>query len=472
MLSQLPCFVPVLPLFHDDGIRACVEPVGMSTAPKKRGSGSKAKQQLQAQEAEQKKKDTSPACAHNSWDNVRVIKGQVTLRCRVCQVQWRTHVDAVWRKRKCGYFNTAEGCCLASKCPKLHLHARKQSLSERVDLHGSTVLAQVPVEAIPQSVKGDEKEELSPSSSTSSLKRSEPKIHSERPCMHNSWDNVRVKKGLVTLRCRMCQGQWRRPLENLPRCPLFPSCPEGAACPNLHLHAFKQSLAQRMGTHGETILQRVPPFVWSGPLGQHDVAVMCDGVQMYWPQALVEEGVRGWYDSGAVHRNVPEILLGGVLMQGPSAGVQAGSVFTVKAPVGCEVYVIHETGSVGFSTHPQWEAVTLCLARCACYDGTVTLPATEKANELFSIIVSMKQGKNSAVSSEQSSYGSCSSSGALSASHSQYSSDAEVTETTEFAIETVTQCTREPRCSTPRSRRSSGGLPVRAASCPPVCSSE
>ncbi|KAJ9461101.1 hypothetical protein DIPPA_02401 [Diplonema papillatum] len=93
-----------------------------------------------------------PNCGHNSWDNVRVIKGQVTLRCRVCQVQWRTHVDAVWRKRKCGFFNTASGCNQGHACAKLHLHPKKQSLTVRYETHGEQVLTQVPTEVIPGDV--------------------------------------------------------------------------------------------------------------------------------------------------------------------------------------------------------------------------------------------------------------------------------------------------------------------------------
>eukprot|EP00754_Rhynchopus_humris_P024368 Rhum_TRINITY_DN14889_c22_g1::Rhum_TRINITY_DN14889_c22_g1_i1::g.126492::m.126492 len=91
---------------------------------------------------------TDAPCDHNSWDNVRVIKRQVTLRCRVCQVQWRTHVDAVWRKRKCGYFNTPAGCAIGPKCPKIHMHAKKLSLEERLLKQLKPVMEELPQETV------------------------------------------------------------------------------------------------------------------------------------------------------------------------------------------------------------------------------------------------------------------------------------------------------------------------------------
>ncbi|KAJ9466004.1 hypothetical protein DIPPA_09782 [Diplonema papillatum] len=81
-------------------------------------------------------------CSHNSWDNVRVTKGLMTLRCRVCQKQWRVRVDLVWNQLKCETFNS-ENSCTAESCPLLHLHYRKQSLEDRFKSHGATVLDHV-----------------------------------------------------------------------------------------------------------------------------------------------------------------------------------------------------------------------------------------------------------------------------------------------------------------------------------------
>ncbi|KAJ9461104.1 hypothetical protein DIPPA_02416 [Diplonema papillatum] len=301
------------------------------------------------------KKAAEPTCAHNSWDNVRVTKGQVTLRCRVCQVQWRTSVDGAWRKRKCALFGTPEGCNQGSVCPKLHLHPKKQSLWERVDQHGCDVLFLVPVDAItpisPAEMHQAGDSRFAPASgpdgmnsisscyfpndSTGSseadehsaqdfrnvspvlpLKGSTPlalqlplsrfgsttsgqcsgydnsgsmsgrghasrtnsygsaeasgvsyssarmiggrqqmltaeakglagknsaKVGYVKPCTHNRWENVRVKKGLVTLRCRECQQQWRQVSGTLNKCPDFPRCPNGAACEMLHVHSSKKA---------------------------------------------------------------------------------------------------------------------------------------------------------------------------------------------------------------------------------------
>eukprot|EP00756_Hemistasia_phaeocysticola_P007046 Hpha_TRINITY_DN14104_c0_g1::TRINITY_DN14104_c0_g1_i1::g.10566::m.10566 len=72
------------------------------------------------------------------------------------------------------------------------------------------------------------------------------------PCKHNSWDNVRIKRGWLILRCRVCQLQWRlRPL-NAKRCPGFapregipPGCPKGVNCELLHIHYVKHTKEQR-----------------------------------------------------------------------------------------------------------------------------------------------------------------------------------------------------------------------------------
>ncbi|KAJ9461255.1 hypothetical protein DIPPA_22801 [Diplonema papillatum] len=76
----------------------------------------------------------------------------------------------------------------------------------------------------------------------------------ECPCAHNDWDNVRVKKGFITLRCRSCQLQWKTETDKIRKCLAFfqgASCVKGSLCPNPHVHRYKQSLAKRMATHGE-----------------------------------------------------------------------------------------------------------------------------------------------------------------------------------------------------------------------------
>eukprot|EP01059_Diplonema_ambulator_P001901 TRINITY_DN11571_c4_g1_i1.p1 TRINITY_DN11571_c4_g1~~TRINITY_DN11571_c4_g1_i1.p1 ORF type:complete len:420 (+),score=62.89 TRINITY_DN11571_c4_g1_i1:109-1260(+) len=92
-------------------------------------------------------------------------------------------------------------------------------------------------------------------------------VPQESPCGHNSWDNVRIKKGDITFRCRICQSQWRTEVANSTRCADFQAghCDKGSSCPSLHVHAHKQSLSQRLSQFGGTVLERVPIHQWSTP---------------------------------------------------------------------------------------------------------------------------------------------------------------------------------------------------------------
>eukprot|EP01059_Diplonema_ambulator_P030943 TRINITY_DN5516_c0_g2_i1.p1 TRINITY_DN5516_c0_g2~~TRINITY_DN5516_c0_g2_i1.p1 ORF type:complete len:229 (+),score=56.66 TRINITY_DN5516_c0_g2_i1:50-688(+) len=83
-----------------------------------------------------------PCCDHNNWDNVRVSKRVMTLRCRVCQNQWRAHVEEVWTKWKCAAYSW--GTCHPG-CKKLHINYRKQGLEARFNIHGEAVVEQVRV---------------------------------------------------------------------------------------------------------------------------------------------------------------------------------------------------------------------------------------------------------------------------------------------------------------------------------------
>ena len=84
-----------------------------------------------------------------------------------------------------------------------------------------------------------------------------------RPCSHNNWDNVRARKGAVTLRCRTCQAQWRVMLQTVRRCPHFDTgrCNKNENCPKLHVHRSKQSLNERVQSFGDQVLHRVPRHV-------------------------------------------------------------------------------------------------------------------------------------------------------------------------------------------------------------------
>eukprot|EP01064_Diplonema_japonicum_P028403 TRINITY_DN4352_c0_g1_i1.p1 TRINITY_DN4352_c0_g1~~TRINITY_DN4352_c0_g1_i1.p1 ORF type:complete len:481 (+),score=137.05 TRINITY_DN4352_c0_g1_i1:59-1444(+) len=84
-----------------------------------------------------------------------------------------------------------------------------------------------------------------------------PNTFSDCPCVHNNWDNVRVKKGFITLRCRVCQEQWKTETEKVRKCLNFfqsGSCVKGTLCPNPHIHRYKQSLAKRKMIFGQELL--------------------------------------------------------------------------------------------------------------------------------------------------------------------------------------------------------------------------
>eukprot|EP01062_Namystynia_karyoxenos_P031476 TRINITY_DN23362_c0_g1_i1.p1 TRINITY_DN23362_c0_g1~~TRINITY_DN23362_c0_g1_i1.p1 ORF type:complete len:702 (+),score=151.37 TRINITY_DN23362_c0_g1_i1:193-2106(+) len=74
------------------------------------------------------------------------------------------------------------------------------------------------------------------------------RVHLARPCGHNSWENIRCKRGWVVYRCAECDAQWRRrPAADL-LCSDYAapsSCPRGAACPALHVARTKRTAAQR-----------------------------------------------------------------------------------------------------------------------------------------------------------------------------------------------------------------------------------
>eukprot|EP01059_Diplonema_ambulator_P003010 TRINITY_DN12662_c0_g1_i1.p1 TRINITY_DN12662_c0_g1~~TRINITY_DN12662_c0_g1_i1.p1 ORF type:complete len:262 (+),score=35.69 TRINITY_DN12662_c0_g1_i1:53-838(+) len=85
------------------------------------------------------------------------------------------------------------------------------------------------------------------------------------PCGHNDWDNVRIKKGNHSLRCRVCQSQWRVHHSCFSRCIPFLKgrCELGASCPNVHLNQYKEGLADRRKRFGDVVLTGVPEKILS-----------------------------------------------------------------------------------------------------------------------------------------------------------------------------------------------------------------
>eukprot|EP01063_Lacrimia_lanifica_P031983 TRINITY_DN538_c2_g2_i2.p1 TRINITY_DN538_c2_g2~~TRINITY_DN538_c2_g2_i2.p1 ORF type:complete len:230 (+),score=77.92 TRINITY_DN538_c2_g2_i2:64-753(+) len=94
-------------------------------------------------------------------------------------------------------------------------------------------------------------------------KKGEKLITTKKPCAHNSWDNVRTKKGFVYFRCRVCEKQWKAPhSKGLNYCEAFTAgcCPAGDACKGIHAHPRKKSLEERFVQHGASVLARVNLF--------------------------------------------------------------------------------------------------------------------------------------------------------------------------------------------------------------------
>eukprot|EP01060_Flectonema_neradi_P016634 TRINITY_DN23269_c0_g1_i1.p1 TRINITY_DN23269_c0_g1~~TRINITY_DN23269_c0_g1_i1.p1 ORF type:complete len:502 (+),score=70.29 TRINITY_DN23269_c0_g1_i1:50-1507(+) len=99
----------------------------------------------------------------------------------------------------------------------------------------------------PSVKSGDEEPTSSNQPSPSQPNSGERVVQLERPCNHNSWDNVRIKRGWLVLRCRLCHSQWRQRPTEITRCSAFSegNCPNDTRCPNLHIHHIKHTKAQR-----------------------------------------------------------------------------------------------------------------------------------------------------------------------------------------------------------------------------------
>eukprot|EP01059_Diplonema_ambulator_P003728 TRINITY_DN1343_c0_g1_i1.p1 TRINITY_DN1343_c0_g1~~TRINITY_DN1343_c0_g1_i1.p1 ORF type:complete len:128 (+),score=28.65 TRINITY_DN1343_c0_g1_i1:47-430(+) len=81
---------------------------------------------------------------------------------------------------------------------------------------------------------------------------------SVRPCVHNDWDDVRTRHGYKLLRCRLCQGRWKLPSSEVPRCMAFlhNRCAE-ACCEMLHVRRKKSNIVERYEQFGDCVLKGV-----------------------------------------------------------------------------------------------------------------------------------------------------------------------------------------------------------------------
>ena len=68
-----------------------------------------------------------PPCKHNQWDNLRAKKDQVSLRCRLCSVEWKSRT---LRERKCPDFNKGT-CPQGEMCELIHVYRFKPRVSGR-----------------------------------------------------------------------------------------------------------------------------------------------------------------------------------------------------------------------------------------------------------------------------------------------------------------------------------------------------
>eukprot|EP01059_Diplonema_ambulator_P004103 TRINITY_DN13792_c0_g1_i1.p1 TRINITY_DN13792_c0_g1~~TRINITY_DN13792_c0_g1_i1.p1 ORF type:complete len:195 (+),score=58.21 TRINITY_DN13792_c0_g1_i1:54-638(+) len=81
-------------------------------------------------------------CKENGYDNVRVVRGYMTVRCRVCEERVKASTVDVkgWR---CYEFWMRGTCPRGDECPRIHLHIRKRNLQQRIDVHGEEKLAPI-----------------------------------------------------------------------------------------------------------------------------------------------------------------------------------------------------------------------------------------------------------------------------------------------------------------------------------------
>eukprot|EP01064_Diplonema_japonicum_P022503 TRINITY_DN323_c0_g1_i1.p1 TRINITY_DN323_c0_g1~~TRINITY_DN323_c0_g1_i1.p1 ORF type:complete len:251 (+),score=51.84 TRINITY_DN323_c0_g1_i1:23-754(+) len=110
-------------------------------------------------------------------------------------------------------------------------HFRLDAVNRVSEIVVAPVVVDLPVHC-PSSRRGSASTTVSTSGSSGA---------SASPCHHNSWENVRIKRGWAVLRCRECSTQWRLRPSEIDRCPEFGKeigrrCSHGDACSRLHIH--------------------------------------------------------------------------------------------------------------------------------------------------------------------------------------------------------------------------------------------
>ena len=316
----------------------------------------------------------------------------MTLRCRSCEQQWRTHVDAAWRKRRCGFFTSEQGCLQGDRCTKLHIHAKKLSREERQEAHTERCTAAL-AETNSDALSSDPDVCSTSSSGTGDMATASPSTL-RMPCDHNSWDNVRVKRGVATLRCRMCREQWRRPRDSPANCEDFPDCADGAACDKLHVHIFKKTKEH------PCVADPVQP----GPVARvpdQPLAAYGRGAPVHWPVAAMRDGAQVWFDAPGTITNTAAFA-DATLLQGTATDAHQGMSLQLRLPSShtTTLFVAHLGGVYSEALERSgWTNVSGAHAPCIDNAPTVlhcmcvssaggqllTLPPTPVAHVQFSI---------------------------------------------------------------------------------------
>ena len=112
----------------------------------------------------------------------------------------------------------------------------------------------------------DTQDSIQDESATNDDKPRPGAVQNPAPCGHNTWDNVRIKKGNHSLRCRLCQKQWKVHHSFFTRCNLFLKgrCDLGASCSQVHVYQYKEGLKERRGRFGDGVLEGVPVKILEG----------------------------------------------------------------------------------------------------------------------------------------------------------------------------------------------------------------
>lgn len=235
----------------------------------------------------------TPPCSHNNWDKVRVKKGSAALRCRDCGASWR--VPSSLRKCPsffCGYCPNGPSCALphvhkyknrerealeaqrqaalqaaAAAAARAHVASGEGAAGACFAVPAHVFMGGSPLPSPPQGSPSPRAQDFnapqgsSPrSASPLATELADGEVQQPRPCDHNNWDAVKLRKGRLTLRCRECNKFWKLLSKSVRKCADFFAgyCPLGTLCPLVHVHRYKnqQKEAEKIRIAAEACQQR------------------------------------------------------------------------------------------------------------------------------------------------------------------------------------------------------------------------